>query len=397
MIDPTLENFITEIGESLTDGTFVKATVGNYKGGDRQLQKVTLRQVETKKGVLVQFVRKYRTRDAATNVESGAVADELFSLLDSGFRSVHLFTLKNDVRLAITKKGKALVSRSKPTFTDPVALSHDRAKSLTVDPSSKYLRLLGITREDGTVKDKRQSKFRQIDRFVAIIDRLIDEAEIRKGEPIKVVDMGCGKGYLTFALYDHLTRCKGLDVSVTGVEEREDLVVSSSAAAAECGFGKLRFVRGRIGETDPGAPDVLIALHACDTATDDAIFKGMEARSRLIVAAPCCQKELRGQISFPKGADNLNRYGLLLERETETITDALRAVLLESQGYKVRMNEFVAPEHTPKNNLITAVLDPGDRHSGIPLTAAVDLMRTYGISRQRLYDLMNPSRSPENP
>ena len=201
MIDPTLENFIAELGESLADGTFVKATVGNYKGGDKQLQKVTLRQIETGKGVLVQFVRKYRTKDTAANVELGAVAAEVRSLLGSGFRAVHLFTLKGDARLAITKKGKALISRSKPTFSDPVPLAHDRAKSLTVDPASKYLRLLGITREDGTVKDKRQSKFRQIDRFVAIIDRLIDEARIEKGETVRVVDMGCGKGYLTFALY----------------------------------------------------------------------------------------------------------------------------------------------------------------------------------------------------
>ena len=172
---------------------------------------------------------------------------------------------------------------------------------------------------------------------------------------------------------------------------------SSTAAAAECGFDGLSFVQGKIGETDPGAPDVLIALHACDTATDDAIFKGLEARSRLIVAAPCCQKELRGQITFPSGAEPLNRYGLLLERETETVTDALRALLLESRGYKVRMTEFVSPEHTPKNNLITAVLDPGSGSLPAAAGTAAEVMRTYGISHQRLYDLMNPSRSPEIP
>jgi len=200
--------------------------------------------------------------------------------------------------------------------------------------------------------------------------------------------MGSGKGYLTFALYDQLANGLGLKVEMRGVEARQHLVDICNQAAAECGFTGLEFVKGEIGTVDAGSPDVLIALHACDTATDDALFEGITARSKIIIAAPCCQKELRKQLRYPEGLAALNRYGLLLERETESATDGLRAILLENCGYKVRMQEFISPEHTPKNNLITAVLAVGEAEISGSFPEAKSVMDAFGVKTQRLHTLL---------
>lgn len=383
-----LENFIREFADSIAAGTFVKATVGNYKGPEEQLQRILVRPVETKRGQFIQFVSSFKTKEEAENLAIADAAERLALLFERGFRAGHLFTTANDLQLAISKKGRAKLSRSAPTFREPPDTSHDRIKRTAVDPSSRYLHLLGITTADGTVRDKKQAKFRQISRFVSILDDLISEAGLSDSETIRVVDMGCGKGYLTFALYDHLAHGLRLTSQVTGIEERPDLVGICTKIADECGFGGLQFNQGRIGETDPGAPDILIALHACDTATDDAIFSGIKCGSKVIVIAPCCQKELRSQLRFPEQASGLNDFGLLLERETESVTDGIRALLLGDSGYKVKMLEFVAPEHTPKNNMIAAVRKTGHVQSETALGQADSLMKLYGVSSQRLHSLL---------
>lgn len=388
-----LENFIRLFDESLASGTFVKATVGNYKGANTQLQKVTARPVSTRRGDLVQFVKKYETREEAKNFPRSGSSSILSGLFAEGFRSGHLFTTEFDLQLAVSKKGRAKLTRSAPTFRSPPITAHDRTRESPVDASCKYLNLLGITTSGGKVRDKKQAKFRQIGRFVSILDGLLEDSALDKAERIDVVDMGSGKGYLTFALYDHLANTLELNASVTGIEEREDLVNLCSRAASESGFEGLRFVRGSIADTDAGSPDILIALHACDTSTDDALFKGISAGSRIIVAAPCCQKELRPQLRYPKEASGLNEFGLLLERETESVTDGIRALLLAHCGYKVRMTEFVSPEHTPKNNLITAVLERDAAKD--PPAEAESIMKLFGIESQKLHSLLRgaPSQS----
>ncbi|HUF04223.1 MAG TPA: SAM-dependent methyltransferase [Aridibacter sp.] len=381
-----LENFIRLFDESIAAGTFVKATVGNYKGANGQLQKVFVRPIITKRGSLVQFVTKYQTREEAKNLPPYGSAEILSGLFDEGFRSGHLFTTEYDFQLTVSKKGRSMLTSSAPTFNSAKESTHDRKRESPLDASRKYLNLLGITTSEGMVRDKKQAKFRQTGRFVSILDGLTGESGLKAAERIEVVDMGSGKGYLTFALYDHLANTLGLNTSVTGIEERKDLVKLCSETATDCGFGGLRFLQGTIADTDAGEPDILIALHACDTATDDAIFKGIAAGSKIIVAAPCCQKELRPQLRFPGSTSGLNEFGLLLERETESVTDGIRALLLKHCGYNVRMMEFVSPEHTPKNNLITAVLER--RPADGPPAEAESLMEHFGITSQTLHSLL---------
>lgn len=392
MTEDKTRQFLDSLAESLARNTFVKATVGNYKGGDGQLQKVLLRPIRTKRGDLVQFTFRYSNRDEAKNLPHADIPARVSELIGSGFRSAVLFTTHNDFQLTVSPDGKAALSISSPTFEARPDITHDRAKKVVVDPKEDYLHALGISTADGEIRAKQQAKFRQINRFVEIAGGLIREADL--GEAVRVVDMGCGKGYLTFALYRHLASGTGSSAEVLGVEQRPELVDLCNRTAKDLGFSGLNFAKGRIGETDVGKPDVLIALHACDTATDDAIFEGLNRGARVIIVAPCCQKELRPQLRFPAGAEPLNDFGLLLEQETESVTDGIRAVLLEECGYTAKMIDFVSPEHTPKNTLIAAFRKGEIAAFPTDFPAAEGVMAHFRIKSQRLHTLLSPTDSP---
>lgn len=201
--------------------------------------------------------------------------------------------------------------------------------------------------------------------------------------------MGSGKGYLTFAAYDYFANVLGLKIEMTGVDTRRDMVDLCSQISEAAGFDGLKFVTGSIEDFDPGEVDILIALHACDTATDEALYKGVSSGAEMIVAAPCCHKEIRRQIKPPDVLANILKHGTMLEREAETITDGLRAMLLERSGYVTKIFEFVPVEHTPKNNMIAAVrkghrsTDRGDLNRKI-----ADVKSMYGIEEHRLESLL---------
>jgi len=223
-------------------------------------------------------------------------------------------------------------------------------------------------------------KFRQIEKFAEILGHLIKEAPLEEGRRLRVFDMGCGKGYLTFAASDLL----GERADVCGVEARADLVEFCSTTAAEQGLAqRLSFRVGTIAKTDVGAADVLIALHACDTATDDALAKGVAAGAALLVVAPCCQKEIRPQLVSPPVLSAALKHGIFEERQAEFVTDALRAQLLEWAGYRTRVIEFISTEHTAKNTMITAVRA---RPGGDEVIAGRirQFASFYGVRRQAL-------------
>src|SRR6478672_8226755 len=270
-----VEKFLDSLAASLADGTFVRFTLANYKGSEERLQRIQARRVTTKKGDRLFVLYRYETRDTAKNYPVADSRELVQKQLDSGFNSAHLFTTANDLQLEIGKKGKSRLNTAKPTFKTAPPPKHDREKTLQIAPSAFYLRALGITTEEGKVRDKQQDKWRQINKFVEILAGLIDKSELKERKRLRVVDMGSGKGYLTFATYDYLTNMRGVDAQVVGVETRSDMVKTCSDLADACGFDKLHFVNGVIDSYDPGEVDILIALHACNTATDDAIFKGI--------------------------------------------------------------------------------------------------------------------------
>ncbi len=378
-----IDKFISSARESIADETFVKLTLANYKGEDPQLQKILVRLVESKKGarLFVQF--KYLTREVVKNFAIDEGIELVAEFIASGFRNAHLFTTANDFQLDIGKRNSRL-NVGKPTIKTPPPLAHDRQKNDLVDRTSFYLTALGITTDSGEVRAQQFDKWKQINKFVEILSGLFERSHLTENRKLRVVDMGSGKGYLTFAAYEHFTKSLGLEVEMIGVDTKAETIALCNSIAETCGFDGLRFVNSTITEFDPGDVDILIALHACDTATDDALAKGINANADIIVAAPCCHRELRQQMSSPEILSRILKHPVMLERTAETLTDGIRSMLLERSGYQTKLFEFIAVEHTPKNNMLVGTFirpTPDAAEIDEQITAIMDL---FGIRRQHL-------------
>jgi SAM-dependent methyltransferase len=217
--------------------------------------------------------------------------------------------------------------------------------------NAQYLNSLGITTADGVIKKDKQHKYKQINRYVEIMADVIRQANLQQA--LHIVDMGSGKGYLTFALAEYLATALPT-ATITGVEMRQDMVELCNNIATQNKFGHLHFVQGTIQQTTVDAMNVLIALHACDTATDDVLKKGIAADAQIIVCAPCCHKQIRNAMQPNEILQTVTKHGILLERQAEIATDALRALWLESKGYKTKVFDFVDVNDTPKNVMIVA-------------------------------------------
>ncbi len=384
-----VEKFISEFAKSLHKEIFVKMTLGNYKGSDEHLQKILVRLVETKKGSRLFFLYRYDTRDTAKNFDFTEGVKILRELIGTDFFAGHLFTTENDFQLDIGKKDRSRLNVAKPTFKSKPATTHDREKKRFVNQNNFYLQALGITTDTGEIRDKQQDKWKQINKFVETLAKFFENSLLAERKKLSIVDMGCGKGYLTFATYDYFKNILGLDVQVSGIDTKKELVSLCNDIAKTCEFNDLQFINGWIGDYDLPNTDVLIALHACNTATDDAIFKGIKANADLIVVAPCCHQEIRPQIQSPQMFSGILRHGIMLERTAETLTDGLRSLLLEKSGYSTKLFEFIATEHTPKNNMLVGTklenkIDTYEVEKQID-----EIKQFYGIKEQRLESLLS--------
>lgn len=352
-----LDQFSRLLADSISTGQFVKISLGNYQGNEKELKNLYVRRIKIKRVEMLSFNYRYKTRDIFKNLAIEEGLKRIENLISYDFRIGTLFTVDKEVIIEHDHKGM-LVIREKvlATAVTPV-LAHDKEKKRLITTLDKpYLHALKITDENGVVYKNAQDKYKQINQYVALLDPLLRSLPATGMK--KVVDMGSGKGYLTFALYDYLVNTLKITAEVTGVEYREDLVELCNGIAAASGFSGLNFVQGTIEGYDSGAIDLLIALHACDTATDDAIYKGIQANAELIVVAPCCHKQIRREIEKGKAKnelDFLTKYGIFLERQAEMVTDGLRALILEYFGYKTKVFEFISDAHTPKNVLIVGV------------------------------------------
>ena len=391
-MNENIDKFIDALNSSLRRETFIKLTLGNYKGTDTHLQKIQVRLIKTQKGERLYFLYRSDTRDTAKNFAFDDGIDIIRNALGRDFFGAHLFTAENDYQLDIGKRSSRL-NVAKPTLKRQSSLAHDREKDRFVDQSAFYLKALGIINDEGKVRDRAQDKWRQINKFVEILSSLVEKTPLAGSSTMRVVDMGSGKGYLTFAAYDYFKNVRGLDVEITGVDVREDLIEKCNEIAEASGFGGLKFVRGGIGDYELGSTDILIALHACNTATDDAIYKGIRADASIIVVAPCCHQELRPQIKSPEMYRDVLKHGIMLERTAEFVTDALRSLILERSGYSTKLLDFVPIEHTPKNLMIVGTRDPKlDRVSEIDREIA-EIKKLYSIREQRLETLLTSTKA----
>ena len=352
-----LNKFKATLAFSVSDQNFIKLSLGNYKGAEADLKSIYIKLVEIKGAKMLAFNYRYKTKDIFKNY---SIADGLalvFDNLKNGFRVATLFTIDQEVILESNLKGEFRYrSAATTTVRREISLAHDKQKKrMILAKDNVYLHELGLTALDGTVFKNGQDKYKQINQYIEILSSLIKEFPV--GTIKNVVDMGAGKGYLTFALYDYLLNHQQA-ANVVGVEFRKDLVELCNAIALKSNFEKLTFVEGTIKSYEDKNVNLLIALHACDTATDDAIFKGIQADAELIVVAPCCHKQIRREMEKGKAGHELNfvtKHGIFLERQAEMVTDGIRALVLEYFGYKTKVFEFVSGVHTPKNVLVVGV------------------------------------------
>lgn len=378
------EEFLAVLSASVRDGTFARLTLGKPRGEDATLQKLLIRPVELKSGRHLSLVWRHDRRDITKNLPPEEGLAEIDRLIGTTFYSAHLGTTQQAVQLEYNKKGEPRLSLglSAHPFVDT---SHDRAKPrlLPIDAQA-WLNALGVTTAAGAVREGMADKHRQIHKFVEILSHLFTDLKLPEDRPAEVVDMGCGKGYLTFATHDYLDRVLKRSVRVCGVEARPELVTLDNQIAHDTGRPKLSFVAGTIQDAHLPALDVLIALHACDTATDDAIARGIKADASLIVVAPCCQKEVRPQLHAAPVLAPALRHGIFQERHAEFATDALRALLLEWAGYETKVFEFISSEHTGKNLMIAASKRPGLARDEDTAKKVRDFAAFYGVTHQAL-------------
>ncbi len=347
-----LQSFLKKITESFDQQQLVKLTLGNKRHKDAGLKNVFIKPVQIKKSPKLSFTYRNPTQDIVKNYDGRESLVLIEKMMETDFFNADLFTAGKDFHLSIDKNEAVKVIIKPATLSMSAAtLQHDKLKRRVVDSATAvYLRELGITTAEAVVKKDMQDKFKQINRYVEIIEGIIKDVAF--GTAITVADMGSGKGYLTFALYDYLVNTLKKDASVLGIEMREDLVNKCNRIAESVHYNKLKFEKGTIEDAVIPAIDMLIALHACDTATDDAIVKGIQANAKVIICAPCCHKQIRKQMAPDNELKNITRHGILLERQAEIVTDTIRSLILEANGYKTKVFEFIATEHTPKNVLI---------------------------------------------
>lgn len=379
------QQLIETLQQSVVENNFVKLTLSKPIRKSDGLPNVYVRLVKIKGAEMLQFTYHYTTNDKVQNYTLQEAVKELEILLLENFRAATLFTLINDLLVFISKKKKVSYKINAPSFKNKLPETHDKPKQRLAE-AGNYLQHLGITDKNGKVIHKMADKYRQINKYLEIIESLLKATKLPKR--INIVDMGSGKGYLTFALYDYLVNQKKYNATVTGIELREGLVNYCNDITEKSAFTNLSFVAQSIQQYDNTKIDILIALHACDTATDDAIFKGLSAKAELIICAPCCHKQIRQQVKGKEQESPLLKYGIFKERQFEMVTDTIRALILEKHNYNTKVFEFISNEHTRKNVMLV-----GTKSSKKVATPKVDakieaLKTAYQIENHYLETLL---------
>lgn len=386
------QQFIDYLNTSLLENTFVKMSFSNYNGIEQNLKNCYIKRIQVKHGEKLSFTYRYKTKDIVKNFsfqEAIAIIKDFISI--ENFKHASLFTLNNDFVFEYLNNGKIVLKTNKASITELPDSSHNVQKyRLIVAEGKSYLHQLKITDVKGNVIPNSQDKYKQINHYVELLSPLIKN--LPQHQILNVLDMGAGKGYLTFALYDYLTQVLKLKAKVVGVEYRLDLVNLCNEIAQQSNFNDLTFAQGSIMDYDATDANVLIALHACDTATDDAIYKGIKANADLIVVAPCCHKQIRKEITQHQAKNELDfllKHGIFLEREAEMVTDGLRSLILEYCGYSTKVFEFISGEHTPKNVMIVAEKKPKTETQKLELLQKIKDTKSYfGIGFHHLEKLL---------
>lgn len=393
---PQEQQFLDAVQQAIETKKIDRLILSQYRGDIADLEKITLRVIQLQNEQVLNCLYRHKTQDVTKNYPLSE-AKALIADLSIACKQANLFSIDEELQLKKNKK-KALLTRTTQTTSAQTELSqqgHDRIKHRYVDQNRVFLQHLGITDQKAQIIPSMAKKWKQINKFIEIFAGALTHIE-QKEQALKVVDFGSGKGYLTCALYDYLNQ--NLETPfVTGVELNPKMVEFCQNVAEASNYTQLDFFQGDVRTYAPEHLDVMIALHACDVATDFAIHTGIRLNAQMIMCAPCCHKELRPQMQSPQVLKPMLQFGIHAGQQAEMLTDTIRALLLKAYGYETKVFEFVALEHTSKNKMILATKCKDYEAPDVEILAQiVDLKQMYGIQKQSLELLLNNQWDQQN-
>lgn len=383
-----MDQNIREVFEDILDVNLIDVIISNSTN-PQVAAKIKLRPVMLKNELFFQASEYRGTQVFHCNYKKEEFLMKLPEYFEGLFKQVQIRTTNKNVNILISKKGKVTIK--KKLLGKEVAikgnLSHNRKKSyiLKEDRKVPFLIDLGVMTAEGKIVSSRYDKFKQINRYLEFIEDVLPS--LSKDEEIHIIDFGCGKSYLTFATYYYLNELKGYNAHIIGLDLKEDVIAHCNELSKSYGYDKLTFMKGDIATYSQNNPvDMVITLHACDTATDHAMYKAVQWGAKVILSVPCCQHEVNRQIES-EVMKPIFKYGLIQERMAALITDGMRARLLEEFGYKVQVMEFIDMEHTPKNILIRAVKEKEAKQE-VKNMKEYDQLREFLHIEPTLYQLL---------
>jgi SAM-dependent methyltransferase len=387
--------FFMDVQQSIENKSFERLILSQYQGELAQLEKMTFRIIELQGQASLSCLYHYSTQDVTKNYTIPEGLEKIAEMM-SDCKQANLFSLHQDTQLKKNKKKAMLNTQKKQSSQTQVEQQqHNREKQRFVQQHSPFLKHLGIADEKGQIIPSMARKWKQINKFIEIFSNAYAQIDSSQ-QSLNIVDFGSGKGYLTFALYDYLLEQQKTPF-ITGVELRSNLVEFCQNVADDVGFNHLDFFEGDVRSYSPEKLDVMIALHACDIATDFAIHTGIRLNASMIMCAPCCHKELRPQLQSSEVLQPMLQFGIHAGQQAEMLTDTLRALLLKAYGYETNVFEFVALEHTSKNKMILATKRKNLEQPDPQIMQQIqDLKTMYGIQKHSLELLLQDQLPQEN-
>lgn len=358
--------------KNLNENT-LRAVVSNRRS-KQVSQKLVFRPFIEKNRLMFQREEYANNQVFHENMDKETTVEQICTFLEKDYKQLDLLCEQSSFSALVSKKGKSTIKENKNQIAKKIDLSHNRKKRYILDTDEviPFLVDLGVQTKEGKIVDKKYKKYKQINRFLEFVKDVLPE--LPKDRPVKIIDFGCGKSYLTFAVYYYLHIMNGRDVEMIGLDLKKDVIAHCNRMAEKYEYASLHFLEGDISTYDGAdSADMVITLHACDVATDFALDKAVHWNAKVILSVPCCQHELNAQIENDM-LEPLLKYGILKERFAALLTDALRANLLEQNGYEVQILEFIDMEHTPKNVLIRAVKEGKGKKNGKKLQEMMDFL-----------------------
>ncbi|GHG77193.1 methyltransferase [Alishewanella longhuensis] len=392
---PNYQQFVERLSQALTEQQLLKLILSKYQGAETELQRLEITPVLLKDIWQLKFLYQYKTNHITKNLPTELALPVILSLLQSDFNQANLQSYSQTCQLSQSKKGKYLLScQSTPKSSQaqvqipPQAIAHNRQKQRYVEQSRPFLTALGVTDQQQQLIPAMSNKWKQINKFIEILAGAVKDTGLTERKQLHVADFGSGKAYLTFAMHDYFNHTLGLPVNVTGVELRQHLVELCNTTAKTLHLSGIQFEQGDVKHFKARGINVMVALHACDTATDYALHMGIRTGAEIIMCSPCCHKQIRPQVQLPLVLAPMLQHGIHLGQEAEMLTDSLRALLLEANGYDTKVFEFISLEHTSKNKMILATKRHKTKDNSAVLGQIQALKQFYGITEHCLEQLL---------